>query len=133
MIEIPFGQFMDGKFEDGGKGYELYIVKRYNEILYVGISRANIWNRWFGGRGRIRKNAGGYWYSTDSIGSEIVENMPNSLCWMIELWTQEDCKKLFAADIINKGYHSSDRCDITVYEPMMIAKLSPSFNRTYNS
>ena len=132
MIEIPFGQFMDGNYEEGGRGYELYIVKHSMDILYVGRSRQNIWDRWFGDFGRMRQYADGSWYFRDSISREIIDNMPKSLCWMIELWTREDCAKFFADKIKTLDFFA-DSCDITDYEPWMIQELHPKFNCTYNT
>ncbi len=132
MITITFQSFFEGKWVDrDNERYELYVVRNHKDILYIGISQSDIWDRWFGGFGRMKKNAGGYWYSTDTIGRNIIENMPDSLNWSIELWTLEDCIKLFGDKIKKMGF-SIERSDIKDYEKLMIQELWPELNTTYN-
>ena len=68
--------------------YNLYIIWRGKQALYVGISRQNIWGRWFsrGGQEHIF-NSGGQWHADFSspIGKAIIHNRPASLRWKIEL------------------------------------------------
>ena len=47
MIELDFQQFHDQKYRE--QGYELYVLKNgLGGILYIGISKNDIWQRWFG-------------------------------------------------------------------------------------
>lgn len=66
----------------------LYIVWNNGKCLYVGISAASVWNRWFRGMSpHMLQNSGGHWrgdYSTP-IGEHIIHNMPESWQWNIEL------------------------------------------------
>ena len=53
MIEITFLDFYEYKY-DTEEFYQLYVMKNgLDEILYIGISSQNIWNRWFGWTGHI--------------------------------------------------------------------------------
>ena len=47
MIELDFLQFHEHQYDENG--YELYVIKNgLGNILYVGISTTNVWERWFG-------------------------------------------------------------------------------------
>jgi hypothetical protein len=127
MILLTFREFVKGEFEDGEEYYELYVVKNAIEILYVGISQSGIWNRWFGGFGRMHQRESGCWYGYDDISKEIAENMPASLDWIVELWTTEDCMKMFEEKIKSAGF-VADRLTIKDYEHWMIEKLRPELN-----
>lgn len=52
MIEIDFQDFHDQNYEE--TGYELYVMKNgLGDVLYVGISKWSIWERWFGWSGHM--------------------------------------------------------------------------------
>jgi len=83
---LTFDKFAKGDYDEGERN--LYIVWRRQQCLYVGVSRANIWNRWFsrGIQSHIF-NVGGHWrvdYSS-TMGRVIIRNLPASLSWKIEL------------------------------------------------
>lgn len=72
---LTFKRFMSGNYEEGNRN--LYIVWRGRRALYVGISAASIYNRWFDMPGRH--------YGYSNIGRVIVRNRPASMQWKIEL------------------------------------------------
>jgi hypothetical protein len=126
MIEITFKDFYEYKYHEDGF-YELYVMKNgLGEILYVGISNQNIWNRWFGWNGHIMGDAG-YMVGESSVGRKIVNHLPDSWNWKIQLWTLDDCET-FCADEFN--LHG--RYTIRFLEPFMIQKLHPILNVNYN-
>jgi len=61
------------------------------------------------------------------IGQKIVDHLPESWDWNIQLWTLKDCIKFCASDL-NKG----GTYNIKWLEPIMIQKLRPSLNVIYN-
>ena len=107
--------------------YELYAMKNASdEYLYVGISTQTIWNRWFGWNGHITVGPR-YLVGESSIGRKVVDHLPNSWDWKIQLWTLDDCATFCAEDL-----NPSGRYNIKWLEPIMIQKLRPSLNNTYN-
>jgi len=71
MIEINFKDFYEYRYREDGF-YELYVIKNaFEEILYVGISNQNIWNRWFGWNGHITGDAN-YMIGESTVGKKIV-------------------------------------------------------------
>jgi hypothetical protein len=67
-------------------------------------------------------------YGESPIGVKIENHLPDSLNWKIQLWTLEDCikfcRKELPGDISKKTIHD--------VESIMIRKLSPALNNTYN-
>ena len=125
MIELSFWNFYQQKFEE--KDYRLYVMKNgFGGILYIGISEVNVWSRWFGWGGHITWD-GNVIYGESPIGVKIERHIPDSLNWKIQLWTLEDCIKFLGDDI---QPHNSQT--IKTIEPLMIKKLSPILNSTYN-
>src|SRR5687767_4685679 len=52
MIELDFQQFHDQQYRE--QRYELYMLKNgLGDILYIGISKNDIWERWFGWGGHM--------------------------------------------------------------------------------
>ncbi len=52
MIEMTFREFHQHRYRD--ENYQLYVMKNGSgDVLYVGISTMNIWNRWFGWGGHM--------------------------------------------------------------------------------
>jgi hypothetical protein len=113
-IVMTFEKFAKGNFEAGHRN--LYIVWRGKQALYVGISRDNIWSRWFAGaRSHICINAGGHWIKgySSPIGQAIIRNRPTSMRWKIEL------------------RHIAYPNDLHDAERQLIHDLHPLFNSTY--
>lgn len=129
MIELEFMQFHEQQYqEEREEGYELYILKNgLGDILYVGISSSNVWERWFGWGGHMTWD-GKVIYGESPVGVKIENHLPDSLMWKIQLWTLKDCLEFCRKDL------PVDTTEITIHdvEPIMIRKLSPSLNATYN-
>ncbi len=124
MIKLSFAQFFNSDFED--LGYELYIVKDVDMVMYIGISRNSVWDRWFGGYGShmeilseqsIRGNS--------TIGDVIKRRLPDSWNWTIELWTNQDCREALREEL--NGQNAVDIPIITL-EGYLIKKLNPLYN-----
>lgn len=126
MIEISFREFFEYTYHEDGF-HELYVLKNgLNETLYIGISSENIWNRWFGPRGHVMVGHN-YLIGESSVGRKVVDHLPDSWEWKIQLWTLENCKAFCANELNPTG-----RYDIQWLEPIMIQKLRPSLNVIYN-
>jgi hypothetical protein len=126
MLEITFKEFYEYQYPKE-ELYELYVMKNgLEEVLYIGISSQNIWNRWFAWNGHIRGDAR-YMIGDSDVGKKIVAHLPDSWSWRIQLWTLEDCI-VYCMDEINPN----GRYTIKFLEPIMIQKFCPSLNETYN-
>jgi len=126
MIEMSFEDFHEQKYED--KSFRLYVIKNgLGDVLYVGISTQNVWKRWFGWGGHMTWD-GNVIYGESSVGVKIENHLPDSLNWMIQLWTLHDCIKFCGQEVSG----SASEIKIQDIEPLMIRKLSPALNRTYN-
>lgn len=129
MISLKFKDFRAANYDDS-ENYELYILK-HQKIMYIGISRRGIWNRWFSGWGsHLAKNYENLWFANTHAGRAIIENQPFSDAWLIELWTREDCLD-FLKDEITELHYCIDRVEIENIEPLMIQKLKPELNSTF--
>ncbi|HET6594537.1 MAG TPA: hypothetical protein VFG81_02870 [Anaerolineales bacterium] len=125
MIEIDFETFHNQDYEEAG--YDLYVMKNGpGSVLYVGISRQSIWERWFGWNGHLLW-ADRVIEGNSPVGRKIVDHLPDSLKWKIQLWTLPDCID-FCSDILPAVHFPS----IDFIEPYMIQKLSPILNGSYN-
>ena len=125
MIEIDFETFHNQDYEE--TGYDLYVMKNgLGSILYVGISKQSIWQRWFGLNGHL------LWVDraiegNTPVGRKIVDHLPDSLQWKIQLWTLKDC-----IDFCGAMLPTTHSPNIDFIEPYMIRKLSPILNGSYN-
>lgn len=129
MISVKFKDFYRRNYQD--RGYHLYVVIRNNtDILYIGISQWSIYERWFGsGFSHMFLDDQGRLHGLSSIGEMIVDNLPGSLNWAIELWTMKDCYKFLKKDLQNTNYKN---LDLRVLEEQMIRKLQPVYNSMLN-
>lgn len=126
MIELSFEQFHDQAYREDG--YKLYVLKNGNgDVLYVGISNRNIWERWFGWGGHMTWD-GRVIFGESPIGVKVEDHLPESLEWTIQLWTLHDCLAL-CGDQLNMAASEASISDL---EPLMIRKLSPALNGTFN-
>ncbi len=126
MIEITFKDFYECKYSDDAP-YELYVMKNgLGDALYIGISNQNIWDRWFGWNGHIMATDK-FMIGESPVGQKIVDHLPDSWNWKIQLWTLDDCKA-FCADMLNPN----GNYDIRWLEPFMIQKIHPILNDTHN-
>jgi hypothetical protein len=126
MIELTFQAFHDQKYRE--QQFCLYVVINGNEnVSYVGISTNDVWERWFGWGGHMTWD-GDVIYGESPIGVKIQNHLPDSLNWKIQLWTLEDCLEFCRKEI------PGDLSEVTIHEiePVMIRKLSPTLNLTYN-
>lgn len=122
---MPFWKFAQGDYDD--KPCNLYIVWRGKQALYVGISRDNIWNRWFlGSRSHMilftptdntgKQTGPVIWRGCSLIGQAIADNLPASKFWMIEL------RRVSEPEKFSFGNHLKDT------ERELIRDLHPLFN-----
>lgn len=126
MIEITFKEFYEDRYLKD-EFHELYVMKNgLNQILYVGISNQNIWNRWFGWNGHIIGDAR-QMIGASKVRQKIVDHLPNSWNWKIQLWTLNDCLDFCAKEINPHGKYS-----IKLLEPFVIQKLQPIMNVSLN-
>jgi hypothetical protein len=126
MIELTFLDFHEQQYTE--QRFCLYVIKNGNEdILYVGISTNDIWERWFGWGGHMTWD-GKTIYGESPIGTHIEDHLPASLHWKIQLWSFKDCLEFCIKDLPNDIY------EITIHdiEPIVLRKLSPVLNVTYN-
>ena len=123
---MDFERFHNQDFID--RNYELYVLKNGSgNVLYLGITQRSIWERWFGWSGHMvwdRKVI----YGNSPVGQKIEHHLPDSLKWKIQLWTLKDSIR-FCREQLAKGMLIRTIGDI---EPIMIQKLSPILNGTYN-
>ena len=57
MIELSFEDFHEQNYDH--QDYCLYVLKNgLGDILYIGISKNNIWERWFGWGGHVTCDMG---------------------------------------------------------------------------
>lgn len=121
---LGFEQFMSGDYEEEEHN-DLYVLRNEEGVLYVGISRNDIWDRWFSGWGsHMIRTIYGEWYPNSSVGEAVVTNMPASLKWTIELWTREDCAAFLGVDPTPYNMLSRN------LEAKMINRLHASLNIT---
>ena len=93
MKTLTFRDFMNGNYDDDD--YSIYIVRDNSNVLYIGISRGNVYNRWFStDYCHISRFSNGAIRGNSIIGQAIANNLPISLDWSIDLWRVEDCIKL---------------------------------------
>jgi hypothetical protein len=126
MIELTFQEFHQQQYQENV--FCSYVVKNGNgDILYIGISTNNIWERWFGWGGHMVWD-GKVIYGESPIGTKIENHLPDSLDWKIQLWTLEDCLQFCRNEL------PGDMSAMTIHdiEPLMIQKLHPALNLTYN-
>jgi len=62
------------------------------------------------------------------IGEKIENHLPDSFNWEIQLWTLKDCIKFCRKELPD----NTSEITIRKVEPIMIRKLSPALNLTYN-
>lgn len=134
MIELTFYDFHDHYYEIRDKKFphdffQLYVMKNgLGDVLYVGISTVDVWGRWFGWGGHMVWE-GKIVYGESSIGIKIENHLPDSLNWKIQLWSLDDCLD-FCKD---EAPVDLSQATINLLEPIMIQKLSPALNVTFNN
>jgi hypothetical protein len=122
MYTLSFKKFTDPDYFPNEK-VVLYVIRDNDQVFYVGISKANVWYRWFGANGRMVKNIYEEWVSYDSIGNHIIRNMPKSFRWNVDLWVADE----------TIAFLGSSNTDLKDIENEMISALWPSINSIGNS
>jgi len=126
MIALRFEDFHEQNYED--KDFCLYVMKNgLGDVLYVGISMQDIWLRWFALGGHMTWD-GKIIRGESPIGEKIENHLPDSFNWEIQLWTLKDCIKFCRKELPD----NTSEITIRKVEPIMIRKLSPALNLTYN-
>ena len=109
---LPFKKFAKGDYDEGDRN--LYIVWRGKKCLYVGISKYDIWVRWFHrNHSHIEVEADTIWHGHSPIGQAITRNLPSSYRWKIELRYVPE--------------------DLEAEERKLIRQLRPLFNIVYRN
>jgi hypothetical protein len=126
MIELSFLEFHEQQYP--AQPFCLYVVKNANaDVLYVGISLTDIWERWFGWGGHMTWDKHVI-YGESPIAVNIENHLADSLNWTIQLWTLVDCVEYCRGEL----GESASESKIQDLEPVMIRKLSPALNTIYN-
>ena len=132
-LVLTFREFADGNWsemDDRQDYYEMYVIRNNTNVLYVGISESNIYNRWFSSPScHMYKTQDGF-ISFSSIGHEIKDNMPISFDWIVELWTVP-IAFAYLKDALPIGY-KLERMNIKVLERFMIRNRRPLLNVAHN-
>jgi hypothetical protein len=130
-LRLSFKNFFKGEYPEvgtNGEAFQLYIVRHRRSVKYIGISQQNIYNRWFSfSRSHIIVNIYGELLGNSTIGKYVAEHK-NEIYF--ELWTCSDCKQYC---IEHKIPMSLKRYEIKDYEPILINKMKPGLNQTYNN
>lgn len=115
-----------------------YVVRNDIEILYIGISKIGVYNRWFGGQNPHIKFRFEEIYGTSTIGKNIIDNFPDSKKWLIDQFSEIEC-----LEYLNKPYVLDENKRITIddfytglsrfvdmryLEEILIGKFNPRFN-----
>lgn len=127
MIEISFSDFAKQNFDDAG--FNLYIVKNgTGDPLYIGISTIAIWDRWFTG---INPHISRYnpHFAPSSIGQKILDHLPESRQWKIQLFTFDDCLEYCKT---NLGMKFKGTPSLGWLEKFIIQDLRPVLNSANN-
>lgn len=126
MIELSFLEFHQQRYAE--QQFCLYVVKNgSSDILYIGISTNDVWERWFGFGGHLTWD-GDIIYGESPIGVKIENHLPDSLGWKIQLWSLKDCLEFCGEELRN----DLPEATIQELESRMIRKLSPALNTMFN-
>ena len=126
MIELSFLEFHQQRYAE--QQFCLYVVKNgSSDILYIGISTNDVWERWFGFGGHLTWD-GNIIYGESPIGVKIENHLPDSLGWKIQLWSLKDCLEFCGEELRN----DLPEATIQELESRMIRKLSPALNTMFN-
>jgi hypothetical protein len=140
IITTPFSYlyFLGEKIEKDCPENCFYVVRNETEILYIGISKIGVYNRWFGGQNPHIKFRFEEIYGTSTIGKYIIDNFPDSKKWLIDQFSEIECLdylcKPYILDennriTINDFYTGNSRfIDMRYLEEILIGKFNPKFN-----
>ena len=124
-IELTFERFMSQDYDDSADDiYTIYIVENGKDVLYVGMTKRNIFDRWFGFSGHMEGENARYY---SEIGKVIYYNMPESKLWTIKMLTTKE-----AFDLLGEKAPKINNIDsplaIEKVEHYLIKELHPLFN-----
>jgi hypothetical protein len=125
MIQTTIGELLDGA-EFDTRGHRVYLVRDADVVFYIGKSDAGILGR-LGehlGRGGWRRG------SPSLLGQLILDNLPASRTWQVELFTVPDCR-----DAIQKHFpylKFPERWDSDMAEQALIWEHRPCLNTAHN-
>ena len=125
-IELTFERFMSQDYDDSADDiYTIYIVENAKDVLYVVMTKRNIFDRWFGFSGHMEAGSNPLYYS--EIGKVIYHNMPESKLWTIKMLTTEDAFDLLGEKAPKISNINSSHA-IRKVEHYLIKELHPLFN-----
>ena len=126
MKTIKFNDFMNSDYEEDNE--QLYII-RSDKVLYIGKAFLGIHYRWFGsGTSHILKRYNGTYFGNSAIGTEIINNLPTSMDWEIDMYTVDEC-----SDFVHKHFPYYKMFDIDIAEISLIREYKPLLNVIHNS
>lgn len=128
MIQTTIGDLLDG-VELETRGHRIYLVRDNDVVFYVGKSDVGVLGRLSDHLGRGDWRPG----SPSILGELILDNLPESRAWQVELFTVLDCE-----DAIQRYFpHTSFKGTWYLYasddaEKALIWDHRPCLNTTYN-
>jgi hypothetical protein len=126
VIAITFYDFYHRNYKKGN--FSLYVLRDGKTVLYVGISKVDIWDRWFGNLTPhmevFKTEKHQVFRGNTRAGRSVAENYPESIKWTVELWTVDDCKEYLLSFGVDKTYLS----DLLSVEREMIRQRKPLYN-----
>jgi hypothetical protein len=128
MQSLTVKKFLESPIVELEPHTYIYVFRDGDTILYVGQSISII--------DRISSHLGESWHASPSqIGELVQSNHPESLSWLIELYTLDDCTEA-VSQTPYVSFYGSPRCTIEgridMAERAMIGKYHPCLNVQYN-
>jgi hypothetical protein len=122
MLTITVDDVLNDKLPDSGWGkFRIYVFRDQDFILYVGKTEQNIIDR-------IEEHLGLSSHREEShVGQLVVDNLPHSLEWCIDLLTLDDCEP-----VVQHHFAVTHNADVRLTEQAMIREYSPPLNRESN-
>lgn len=127
MLSYSMGLWMWGNDIHEGDA-RIYAVRDGRHVLYVGLASSGIAYRWFGTHGHLNRNIGGHWYGNSPVGRAIVEALPQSEHWAIDLYTMKECEPYVFRHLTYIPRQCIDRLSVRDAERAMIMELDPELN-----
>ena len=121
MLTYTLAEFLETAPDEGY--CTVYVARDGATVLYVGKATAGIRERWAGGRSPHVIVNGFGWQGYSTIGSLIVEHLPESRDWQIDLYTAEECQ-----EIVLRHFPYCNHVSTNYAELALIQELRPLFN-----
>ncbi len=94
MIAMTFKDFFQQNYDVGEGNQDLYMFKHGDQLMYIGITSASIWERWFEqADAHFIQDRRGMWCGNSQTGKYIMKHLADAENFIIEFWTDEDCMK----------------------------------------